>query len=142
MFTLVDLDPVASTCRAGGTRTPNRRFWRPVLCQIELLPSVYRRGALPPFELPPSVPRAGAHGQQRGPRLRLGARCRRERPGARFSPRAPYPISLDVQNGPAEGPFVYITRRGVIVSGSATRWFPRLPPRPLPPPGRRCRRPC
>src|SRR5579875_3094573 len=24
--------------RAGGTRTPNRRFWRPVLCQIELLP--------------------------------------------------------------------------------------------------------
>ena len=25
--------------RAGGTRTPNRRFWRPVLCQIELLPS-------------------------------------------------------------------------------------------------------
>jgi ABC-type amino acid transport system permease subunit len=24
----------------GGTRTPNRRFWRPVLCQIELLPSV------------------------------------------------------------------------------------------------------
>ena len=28
-----------SGSRAGGTRTPNRRFWRPVLCQIELLPS-------------------------------------------------------------------------------------------------------
>ena len=25
--------------RAGGTRTPNPRFWRPVLCQIELRPS-------------------------------------------------------------------------------------------------------
>src|SRR5581483_9962568 len=37
------LDLVSSRCvtasRAGGTRTPNRRFWRPVLCQIELLPS-------------------------------------------------------------------------------------------------------
>src|SRR5207248_5365096 len=28
----------ARRSRAGGTRTPNRRFWRPVLCQIELLP--------------------------------------------------------------------------------------------------------
>ena len=26
-------------CRGGGTRTPNRRFWRPVLCQVELRPS-------------------------------------------------------------------------------------------------------
>src|SRR6266480_2314723 len=33
--------------RAGGTRTPNRRFWRPVLCQIELLPSG-RAGARTP----------------------------------------------------------------------------------------------
>src|SRR5207244_616226 len=69
MFTVLDLDPVASTCRAGGTRTPNRRFWRPVLCQIELLPYVTRRGAPPPFELPPSVPPSAAAGQQRWPRL-------------------------------------------------------------------------
>src|SRR4029453_12816145 len=26
-------------CRGGGTRTPNRRFWRPVLYQVELRPS-------------------------------------------------------------------------------------------------------
>ena len=25
--------------RAGGTRTPNRRFWRPVLCQLSYCPS-------------------------------------------------------------------------------------------------------
>src|SRR5689334_566990 len=25
--------------RAGGTRTPNRRFWRPVLCQLSHCPS-------------------------------------------------------------------------------------------------------
>src|SRR5688572_13113373 len=34
-----------SPCRAGGNRTPNRRFWRPVLYLIELRPSapgVYR----------------------------------------------------------------------------------------------------
>src|SRR5438477_24249 len=30
--------PTNRKSRAGGTRTPNRRFWRPVLCQIELLP--------------------------------------------------------------------------------------------------------
>src|SRR5512144_2728680 len=24
--------------RAGGTRTPNRRFWRPVLCQLSYCP--------------------------------------------------------------------------------------------------------
>ena len=28
----------AGACRAGGTRTPNRRFWRPVLCQLSYCP--------------------------------------------------------------------------------------------------------
>ncbi len=28
----------SSCSRGGGTRTPNRWFWRPVLCQIELRP--------------------------------------------------------------------------------------------------------
>src|SRR5580704_14694709 len=28
------------TCRAGGTRTPNRRFWRPELYQLSYCPTV------------------------------------------------------------------------------------------------------
>ena len=37
--------PDAGPGRAGGTRTPNHRFWRPALFQVELLPFGARRGA-------------------------------------------------------------------------------------------------
>src|SRR3954471_4257671 len=33
-----DLGQVVVRCRAGGTRTPNRRFWRPVLYQLSYCP--------------------------------------------------------------------------------------------------------
>src|SRR3989304_4010301 len=42
-----------SPYRGGGTRTPNRRFWRPVLYQIELHPSV--PPPPPPRPLPPPL---------------------------------------------------------------------------------------
>src|SRR6476469_7109048 len=64
---------LGSACRsrAGGTRTPNRRFWRPELCQIELLPSG-RAGAGPRI-LAATNPRAHAGNRGRGPRRRRSA---------------------------------------------------------------------
>ena len=35
---------VRTASRAGGTRTPNRRFWRPVLCQLSYCPLGSRAG--------------------------------------------------------------------------------------------------
>src|SRR5262249_30437874 len=37
------LSPPAKTGRPGGNRTPNPRFWRPVLCQLSYWPNVYSR---------------------------------------------------------------------------------------------------
>src|SRR5438046_1985759 len=56
-------DPAAIR-RAGGTRTPNPRFWRPVLYQIELRPSAVG-----------TSPAAGPHTLQRS-RLGDAARTR------------------------------------------------------------------
>src|SRR5450759_2574666 len=41
-FRLCRIEP----CRAGGTRTPNRRFWRPVLYQLSHCPMRDALGAL------------------------------------------------------------------------------------------------
>src|SRR3954469_14721847 len=37
----------ATLCRAGGTRTPNHRFWRPGLYQLSYDPSWWRNGPAP-----------------------------------------------------------------------------------------------
>ena len=51
---------VVVRCRAGGTRTPNRRFWRPVLYQFELLPSGRGRAGTERIAASPGRPRRSA----------------------------------------------------------------------------------
>ncbi len=66
--------------RAGGTRTPNRRFWRPGLCQLSYCPTGRRRRA------PASACSIGMHGSSQPPaasvRIRTvaGRTARRGRP--------------------------------------------------------------
>src|SRR4249920_1971607 len=36
-----DLYVLAATGRPGGNRTPNPRFWRPVLCQLSYWPTLH-----------------------------------------------------------------------------------------------------
>src|SRR5262245_15039445 len=52
-------------CRRGGTRTPNPRFWRPVLCQLSYAPSppVPRGWGL-------GCPSIALHGGRKTPRMR------------------------------------------------------------------------
>ncbi len=78
--------------RAGGTRTPNRRFWRPVLCQIELLPSAdgLRVGVLPGARIAPVAPTSsGGRARSRaGPAGGRDAQPGRSEPGGQPGPRA------------------------------------------------------
>src|SRR3954451_8063711 len=66
-----DLGQVVVRCRAGGTRTPNRRFWRPVLYQLSYCP--------------PGRGRDGAEEDSSGP----GRRPRRRRGTALRTARVP-----------------------------------------------------
>ena len=42
-----ELSTLNSSGRPGGTRTPNRRFWRPVLCQLSYWPTLLGGGRTP-----------------------------------------------------------------------------------------------
>ena len=97
--------------RAGGTRTPNRRFWRPVLYQLSYCPPRSRRGARRSRiaagrrTTPSRRPDAGA--RQRGEERRAAARARAMSTAAAVAPAAaarapdrtdvgePLPVSSD-----------------------------------------------
>src|SRR5580693_10785818 len=54
MFTYCYLQATSSG-RAGGNRTPNRRFWRPPLCQLSYCPSHALRATVDGVDATPHV---------------------------------------------------------------------------------------
>src|SRR5262245_47774145 len=75
-------------CRGGGTRTPNRRFWRPVLCQVELRPSDGTGPARKAGTRLPSIGPPRARAKREASSLRRSNAVPGPRPRATAAPRS------------------------------------------------------
>ena len=97
--------------RAGGTRTPNRRFWRPVLFQLSYCPQGVGSGrSIVAGGTPPDRP----GGQPAQPAPRAGAKHEHARPRPRPWPRRCPPSTRRPAAGerPARRPAVRLLDRG------------------------------